>query len=225
MKFNKEKREFILNLLDKSVYFERILKSADVMNEIREVYIEHKITANKNTESTLYRKQFAKRNAYLSALKKNLKRQIVKQFADDIVDIFEIEETTISFFMNLCSEIMNRKVDNKFVILHFANRVKVDDRFEKLKEKRTAKNKIKLKYSYEEMTTLNFLYRINREFRENNFKECFSKIVRNIETLFSIIKEESKDEKKLLIEYEKEKIKNVFSENTENETKKIKKRL
>ena len=47
MSFNQEKREYILNLLDKSVYFERILKSADAMNEIREVYINHKITSKK----------------------------------------------------------------------------------------------------------------------------------------------------------------------------------
>ncbi|ECG0727557.1 hypothetical protein Q7Z91_004561 [Salmonella enterica] len=225
MEFNQGKREYILNLLDKSVYFERILNSADVMNEIREVYINHKITANKETEYKLYTQQFAKRNAYLSALKKTLKRKIVKQFADDIVDIFEIQETTISFFMNLCSEIMNRKVDNKFVILHFANRVKIDNRFEKLKEKRTAKNKLKLKYSYEEMTSLSFLYSIEDEFRKQNFKECFLQIVKNMETYFSIIKEESKDEKKLLIEYEKGKIEKVFSENKENVEDKIKTRL
>lgn len=179
----------LLTKLDNYMYFEGILHNEYVMNEVREVYIRHPIESDKNKETEQYKSEFAKRNAYLSALKKVLMRKVAKAIADELVNHFDIKETTMHFFHNLCKELMGRKVDNKFVIENFSNRIKQGDEFVKLAEKRTASNKIKLEYTYKEMLDLSMYENVitNYDFEKYTFRKCYEFVCSGIADKFELV--------------------------------------
>nr|WP_192963552.1 hypothetical protein [Tatumella citrea] len=63
--------------------------------------------------------QFARRNAYLSALKKQAKRDLVKDIVFLIMDVFKIKEASFHFFKNMCEIFSARSVDKNFIIENF----------------------------------------------------------------------------------------------------------
>lgn len=211
----------LLKTLDDYMYFEGIFQNDYIMNEVREVYIRYPIDSDKDKEPEQYRSEFAKRNAYLSALKKVLMRKAVKAFADELVNHFDIKETTMHFFHNLCKELMGRKVDNKFVIENFSNRIKQGDEFVKLAEKRTASNKIKLEYTYKEMLDLSMYRSALDEYDMENYtvRKCYDFVCSSITNKFELVCREANSNqipeevvKAVIAKMEKEKLDKLVNE-------------
>lgn len=228
----------LLKILDDCMYFEGIFKNEYVMNEIREVYIRYPVESDKDKEPEQYRSEFAKRNAYLSALKKVLMRKAVKVIADELVNHFDIKQTTIHFFHNLCKELMGRKVDNKFVIENFSNRIKQGNEFVKLAEKRTASNKIKLEYTYKEMLDLSMYKDVLSDYDFENYtvRKCYEFVCSTISEKFELVCREANSNqiptefvKSILAKMEKEKLDKIVNESAKDNpsfyTKKEIKRL
>lgn len=217
--------QILLKTLDDYMYFEGILKNEYVMNEVREVYIRHPIESDKDKEPEQYRSEFAKRNAYLSALKKVLMRKVAKTIADELVNHFDIKQTTMHFFHNLCKELIGRKVDNKFVIANFSNRIKQGDKFVKLAEKRTASNKIKLEYTYQEMLDLSMYENVITEydFEKYTFRKCYDFVCSAIADKFELVCREANSNqipeeviKSVLAKMEKEKLEKIVNESAKD---------
>lgn len=159
----KSKFEKLIDELDKFTYSEKFFDKTEIFYELEKIYVLN--PANNTSE-------LGRRNSLLSAYKKVLKRQIVKYIADRCVEHFNIKSTTMSFFNHFCETIMGRKVDNRFVIENFANRIKEGKEFIKLEEKRPPSDRIKLKHTYEEMIFLKMYS--NKKFDINRFN--FSKL-------------------------------------------------
>lgn len=215
----------LLTKLDNYMYFEGILKNEYVMNEVREVYIRHTIDSDKDKEPEQYRSEFSKRNAYLSALKKVLMRKVAKAIADELVNHFDIKQTTMHFFHNLCKELIGRKVDNKFVIANFSNRIKKGDQFVKLTEKRTASDKIKLEYTYQEMLDLSMYVDVITDYDSGNytFRKCYDFVCSSITNKFELVCREANSNqipeefiKSILAKMEKEKLEKTVIESAKD---------
>lgn len=215
----------LLKTLDDYMYFEGILKNEYVMNEVREVYIRYPIESDKDKEPEQYRSEFAKRNAYLSALKKVLMRKVAKAIADELVNHFDIKQTTMHFFHNLCKELIGRKVDNKFVIANFSNRIKQVDQFVKLTEKRTASDKIKLEYTYKEMLDLSMYVDVITDYDSGNytFRKCYDFVCSSITNKFELVCREANSNqipeefiKSVLAKMEKEKLEKIVNESAKD---------
>lgn len=215
----------LLKTLDAYMYFEGILKNEYVMNEVREVYIRYPIESDKDKEPEQYRSEFAKRNAYLSALKKVLMRKVAKAIADELVNHFDIKQTTMHFFHNLCKELIGRKVDNKFVIANFSNRIKQGDQFVKLTEKRTASDKIKLEYTYKEMLDLSMYVDVITDYDSGNytFRKCYDFVCSSITNKFELVCREANSNqipeefiKSVLAKMEKEKLEKIVNESAKD---------
>lgn len=215
----------LLKTLDDYMYFEGILNNEYVMNEVREVYIRYPIESDKDKEPEQYRSEFAKRNAYLSALKKVLMRKVAKAIADELVNHFDIKQTTMHFFHNLCKELIGRKVDNKFVIANFSNRIKQGDQFVKLTEKRTASDKIKLEYTYKEMLDLSMYVDVITDYDSGNytFRKCYDFVCSSITNKFELVCREANSNqipeefiKSVLAKMEKEKLEKIVNESAKD---------
>lgn len=215
----------LLTKLDNYMYFEGILENEYVMNEVREVYIRYPIDSDKDKEPEQYRSEFAKRNAYLSALKKVLMRKVAKAIADELVNHFDIKQTTMHFFHNLCKELIGRKVDNKFVIANFSNRIKQGDQFVKLTEKRTASDKIKLEYTYQEMLDLSMYVDVITDYDSGNytFRKCYDFVCSSITNKFELVCREANSNqipeefiKSVLAKMEKEKLEKIVNESAKD---------
>ena len=68
--------------------------------------------------------QDSRRKAHLTALKKRIKREIVSKIVIDLVKYYNIEKTTFHFFFShICTEILERNVDNKYILNNFSNMI------------------------------------------------------------------------------------------------------
>ncbi len=192
------------DLVDQEYLAEEILK----INHLYEI----------DSEDVKERKtQFARRNAYLSALKKKEKRDLVKNIVFIIVKTFKIEETSFHFFKNMCELILGRSVDKTFILENFSNAKLVDNKTEKLINKRTGSEKIKLNFLYEDYIYLTCFFKSNPSFSGSDFMKIFNYQMNKIDRIFEGVKVEmenlTEEEKKKLELYflalkEKEKIKN-----------------
>ena len=217
--------DLMLARFDDYMHFNGLINKKDTINDIREIYIRYDITADKETEYPRYKSEFAKRNAYLSAHKKVLKRKVVKVLAELLVNHFDIQETTIHFFHNLCKELMGRKVDNKFVISNFANRVKSGEDFVRLEYKRTASKKIKLPHSYKEMVDLSMYEGVisGRNMEHYTFRSCYNSVIGMVDGLFNYVSDEARRNaipldfiKIVMAKMEKEKLEKTVNESAKD---------
>jgi len=130
----KSLHEFIYQIMNAKTYFynETVIKG-----RIAEIYDSYKI-GDSDKEGISKTTQLAKRAAYLSALKKELKRDLMKEIAHIIIRLFNIEETSFTFFKKLSFEIMGRSVDEKFILKEFANMVVRDNKLEKIAEEKNS---------------------------------------------------------------------------------------
>lgn len=201
----KSLHEFIYHIMNAKTYFynEKVIKG-----RIAEIYDSHKLD-DSDKEGISKTTQLAKRAAYLSALKKELKRDLMKEIAHIIIRLFNIEETSFTFFKKLSSEIMGRSVDEKFILKEFANMVVRDNKLEKIAEKRTAQNKITVNFNYGDMVNLSGFKKLKKAFSEINFKNLYEAKCVEFDILFKGMKvnffDMSEEQKAIfLTEYEKE---------------------
>jgi len=161
--------------------------------------------------------QFARRNAYLSALKKQAKRDLVKDIVFVIMDVFKIKEASFHFFKNMCEMFLGRSVDKNFIIENFSN-IKINEsgEYKKSDVKRTGANKINLEFKYNDYVSLECFCVKYPSFPVSNFMDIYTKQIGKIDKIFAGMKADIKDmsdeEKKAINTYfelvkEKEKIK------------------
>lgn len=201
----KSLHEFIYHIMNAKTYFynEKVIRG-----RIAEIYDSHKLD-DSESEGISKTTQLAKRAAYLSALKKELKRDLMKEIAHIIIRLFNIEETSFTFFKKLSFEIMGRSVDEKFILKEFANMVVRDNKLEKIAEKRTAHNKIIVNFNYAEMINLSGFNKLKKAFSEINFKHLYEAKCAEFDIIFKGMKinffDMSEEQKSIFMtEYEKE---------------------
>ncbi|EDR6436105.1 hypothetical protein CHO83_004506 [Salmonella enterica subsp. enterica serovar Javiana] len=197
--------EFIYHIMNAKTYFynEKVIKG-----RIAEIYGSYDLN-DSDKDGISKTTQLAKRAAYLSALKKELKRDLMKEIAHIIIRLFNIEETSFTFFKKLSFEIMGRSVDEKFILKEFANMIMRDNKLEKIAEKRTAKNKITINFNYSDMVNLSGFNKLKQAFSEVNFKNLYEAKCVEFDILFKGMKinffDMSEEQKAIFLsEYEKE---------------------
>lgn len=173
----------LLKKLQKYDDTENIIDHEEISKEILEIYCEYKVPDKNSVSFEEYRSKFNRRNAYLSALKKDLKRRVLKSLVLDLIEYHEIKETTYSFFANICKVILQRGVDSRFILESFANKI-VDENGElkQLAYKRTAANKIKYQHDFDELVYLT--HTGNSMFENFNFAISYIIQMDRIEELF-----------------------------------------
>lgn len=179
----KSKLEKLIDEIDGFINKNDFFDTNEIILNLRKIYVE-------NPAKT--KSQNAKRNALLGAYKKVLKREIVTYIANRCVDHFNIKATSMSFFNNFCEQILGRKVDNRFVIENFANRIKRGKEFIKLEEKRPPSDRIQLKYTYEEMIYLKMYSDKKFDIGRFNFKSLFNAQCNYLDNCFMIVRLENK---------------------------------
>lgn len=197
----------LLKKLQKYDDSENIIDHAEISKEILEIYFEYKVPDKETVSFDEYRSKFNRRNAYLSALKKDLKRRVLKNLVLDLIEYHEIKETTYSFFANICKVILQRGVDSRFILDSFANKI-VDKNgdLKSLDYKRTAANKIKYQRDFDELVYLT--HTENSMFEQFNFAISYIIQMQRIEELFqsksSVLNSQDKIEeaKAMLEQYE-----------------------
>lgn len=162
------------------------------------------------------RSQWARRNAYLSALKKQLKRELVRDIVFIIVKTFNIKETSFYFFKHLSEIFLGRSVDKKFILENFSNVKISNNESKKIGKKRTGAEKIELQFSYNDYVYLEVFLKKYPSFSGSDFMKIYTNQISNIHKIFEGVKvnyhqmtEEEKNEIWVYIEAlkEKEKIK------------------
>lgn len=85
---------------------------------------------------------------------------------------YNIEKTTFHFFSHICTEILERNVDNKYILNNFSNMI-LDEKKElrKLSESRNASSKMILENSYSELVSMSHIK--DKLFRYDNFKTAY----------------------------------------------------
>ena len=207
-------------------YFEcdQIIDIDKLKREIATIYGTYKIKQDMPLKEAM--SQQARLQAYLTALKKRTKRDVITSLVYDIVKYYKIEKTTYHFFFHICSEFLGRSVDNRYILEKFSNMVS-DENFnlKKIESPRNASEKLKLDLSFSEFIDMGHKGVIFEKF---NFRESYNAMLSNIENIFDGFIKFSKIENHeeldaLLQQYEIEKIiKPQVIE--EQETQPIKKR-
>ena len=133
-----------------------IFDLADLRYEILKIYCDFKLKSDMNEKER--KSQDSRRKAHLTALKKRIKREIVSKIVIDLVKYYNIEKTTFHFFSHLCTEILERNVDNRYILNNFSNMI-LDEKKElkKLSESRNASSKMILENSYNELVSMSHI--------------------------------------------------------------------
>ena len=147
-----------------------IFDLADLRYEILKIYYDFKLKNDMNEQER--KSQDSRRKAHLTALKKRIKREIVSKIVIDLVKYYNIEKTTFHFFSHICTEILERNVDNRYILNNFSNMI-LDEKKElrKLSESRNASNKMSLENSYSELVSMSHIK--DKLFRNDNFKTAY----------------------------------------------------
>lgn len=151
-------------------YNKGIFNNDDLEYEILKIYYDFKLTNDMNEQER--KSQDSRRKAHLTALKKRIKREIVSKIVIDLVKYYNIEKTTFHFFSHICTEILERNVDNRYILNNFSNMI-VDEKKElkKLSESRNASNKMILENSYNDLVLMSHIK--EKAFRKVNFKIAY----------------------------------------------------
>lgn len=209
-----------MKLNEKDIFF----NEKDLRIDIFKINNEYKIDATDEVER---KKQWARRNAYLTVLKKEVKRSIAVDIAFIIIKVFDIKQTSYYFFKNICELLLERSVDRKFIFSIFASAIVEDNEIKKLKGKRTASDKIKLDFQYKDYVTLERM--INKNLKTpDNFKDLFESVWQKAHSVFYRSKIEysdlSSEEVRMILlkaEATKEKEKVIEASNILEEKKKV----
>lgn len=102
-------------------YNKGIFNNDDLEYEILKIYYDFKLTNDMNEQER--KSQDSRRKAHLTALKKRIKREIVSKIVIDLVKYYNIEKTTFHFFSHICTEILERNVDNRYILNNFSNMI------------------------------------------------------------------------------------------------------
>ncbi|EIN8242224.1 hypothetical protein LO985_004594 [Salmonella enterica] len=147
-----------------------IFDLADLRYEILKIYCDFKLKSDMNEQER--KSQDSRRKAHLTALKKRIKREIVSKIVIDLVKYYNIEKTTFHFFSHICTEILERNVDNKYILNNFSNMI-LDEKKEltKLSKSRNASSKMILENSYNELVSMSHIK--DKLFINNNFKTAY----------------------------------------------------
>ncbi|EFJ8049006.1 hypothetical protein AXX77_004903, partial [Escherichia coli] len=147
-----------------------IFDLADLRYEILKIYCDFKLKSDMNEQER--KSQDSRRKAHLTALKKRIKREIVSKIVIDLVKYYNIEKTTFHFFSHICTEILERNVDNRYILNNFSNMI-LDEKKEltKLSKSRNASSKMILKNSYKELVSMSHIK--DKLFINNNFKTAY----------------------------------------------------
>lgn len=147
-----------------------IFDLADLRYEILKIYCDFKLKSDMNEQER--KSQDSRRKAHLTALKKRIKREIVSKIVIDLVKYYNIEKTTFHFFSHICTEILERNVDNRYILNNFSNMI-LDEKKEltKLSKSRNASSKILLENSYKELVSMSHIK--DKLFINNNFKTAY----------------------------------------------------
>ncbi|EMW1027332.1 hypothetical protein AAEK43_005218, partial [Citrobacter freundii] len=147
-----------------------IFDLADLRYEILKIYCDFKLKSDMNEQER--KSQDSRRKAHLTALKKRIKREIVSKIVIDLVKYYNIEKTTFHFFSHICTEILERNVDNRYILNNFSNMI-LDEKKEltKLSKSRNASSKMILENSYKELVSMSHIK--DKLFINNNFKTAY----------------------------------------------------
>ncbi|EJE4026077.1 TPA: hypothetical protein ACP2PY_004495, partial [Escherichia coli] len=147
-----------------------IFDLADLRYEILKIYCDFKLKSDMNEQER--KSQDSRRKAHLTALKKRIKREIVSKIVIDLVKYYNIEKTTFHFFSHICTEILERNVDNRYILNNFSNMI-LDEKKEltKLSKSRNASSKMILENSYNELVSMSHIK--DKLFINNNFKTAY----------------------------------------------------
>lgn len=147
-----------------------IFDLADLRYEILKIYCDFKLKNDMNEQER--KSQDSRRKAHLTALKKRIKREIVSKIVIDLVKYYNIEKTTFHFFSHICTEILERNVDNRYILNNFSNMI-LDEKKEltKLSKSRNASSKMILENSYNELVSMSHIK--DKLFINNNFKTAY----------------------------------------------------
>lgn len=147
-----------------------IFDLADLRYEILKIYCDFKLKSDMNEQER--KSQDSRRKAHLTALKKRIKREIVSKIVIDLVKYYNIEKTTFHFFSHICTEILERNVDNRYILNNFSNMI-LDEKKEltKLSKSRDASSKMILESSYDELVSMSHIK--DKLFINNNFKTAY----------------------------------------------------
>lgn len=147
-----------------------IFDLADLRYEILKIYCDFKLKSDMNEQER--KSQDSRRKAHLTVLKKRIKREIVSKIVIDLVKYYNIEKTTFHFFSHICTEILERNVDNRYILNNFSNMI-LDEKKEltKLSKSRNASSKMILENSYNELVSMSHIK--DKLFINNNFKTAY----------------------------------------------------
>ena len=147
-----------------------IFDLADLRYEILKIYCDFKLKSDMNEQER--KSQDSRRKVHLTALKKRIKREIVSKIVIDLVKYYNIEKTTFHFFSHICTEILERNVDNRYILNNFSNMI-LDEKKEltKLSKSRDASSKMILESSYDELVSMSHIK--DKLFINNNFKTAY----------------------------------------------------
>lgn len=147
-----------------------IFDLADLRYEILKIYCDFKLKSDMNEQER--KSQDSRRKAHLTVLKKRIKREIVSKIVIDLVKYYNIEKTTFHFFSHICTEILERNVDNRYILNNFSNMI-LDEKKEltKLSKSRDASSKMILESSYDELVSMSHIK--DKLFINNNFKTAY----------------------------------------------------
>lgn len=147
-----------------------IFDLANLRYEILKIYCDFKLKSDMNEQER--KSQDSRRKAHLTALKKRIKREIVSKIVIDLVKYYNIEKTTFHFFSHICTEILERNVDNRYILNNFSNMI-LDEKKEltKLSKSRNASSKMILENSYNELVSMSHIK--DKLFINNNFKTAY----------------------------------------------------
>ena len=107
-----------------------IFDLADLRYEILKIYCDFKFKNDMNEQER--KSQDSRRKAHLTALKKNKKRNCL-QNSYRFSEILQYRKTTFHFFSHICTEILERNVDNKYILNNFSNMILDEKRVEEIK--------------------------------------------------------------------------------------------
>lgn len=201
-------------LIDVLKVDETFIDEEDLKLKILKIAYEHPID---DPDDGIRKSQFARRNAYLGALKKQTKRDLVRDIVFVIMDVFKIKEASFHFFKNMCRIFLGRSVDKNFIIENFSN-IKINEsgEYKKSDVKRTSANKINLAFKYNDYVFLECFCLKYPSFSGSDFMKIYNRQIERIDKIFAGIKADfkqmSEEEKKAINTYfelvkEKEKIK------------------
>lgn len=201
-------------LIDVLKVDETLISEEDLQEKILKIAYENPID---DSDDGIRKSQFARRNAYLSALKKQTKRELIRDIVFIIMKVFKIKEASFHFFKNMCGIFLGRSVDKNFIIENFSN-IKINEKgeYEKSIVKRTGANKINLDLKYNDYVYLECFCVKYPSFSGSDFMKIYTRQIEKIDKIFAGMKADLKDmseeEKKAINTYfelvkEKEKIK------------------